>query len=71
MKGRRGLQLSQLSASSSLGFCKCPAVREKKKASGHLAETGKDTALPQLSSPFLHRSKERHALAGADMLQLD
>ena len=58
---------SQLSAST-LGFCKCPGTccwRVKKKASGHLAETGKDAALPQLFSVFLHWLKERQALAGA------
>ena len=41
---------SQLSAST-LHFCTCPGTcfwRAKKKASGHLAETGKDAALPQL-----------------------
>ena len=58
-------------AQSQLGFCKCPGTcfwRVRKKASGHLAETGKDVA-PQVFSLFLHQLKERQALAGANMPQ--
>ena len=67
----RGPHLSQLSASSTLGFCKCPGTcswRVKKKASGHLAETGVGRSASAIVLPVLHRFKERQALAGASVL---